>query len=275
MKDDIRTVTAQGHEIPALGFGTWQLTGERCVKDVADALDRGYRHIDTAAHYDNEKEVGRGIRASGVDPDDVFITTKVWWTHLTHQEAKDAAEDSLGRLGVDHIDLLLVHWPDTDRPMTGAFAAMQELREKEKVLHMGVSNFTPELVDWAVEQAPILCNQVEYHPFLAQDELLEKAREHDLILTAYSPLGRGRVMEDETLQEIGGRHDKTPAQVALRWLLQQDRVAAIPRADDPDHRQANLEIFDFRLDDEEMERISALDEGLRLVDPEFAPDWKE
>lgn len=274
MKDDIRIVKAQGHEIPALGFGTWQIQGEDCVRDVADALDLGYRHIDTAQAYENEEEVGRGIRQSGVDRDEIFVTTKVWWTELTHDEAMKAAEDSLGRLRLDHVDLLLVHWPDTDHPMTGAFAAMEELRERGKVRHIGVSNFTPALLDKAVEQAPVICDQVEYHPFLAQDELLERARKHDLFITAYSPLGRGRVMEDETLREIGNDHGKSPAQVALRWLLQQDRVAAIPRADDPDHRKANLQIFDFELSREEMDRISALDEGLRLIDPEFAPDWE-
>jgi len=273
MKDDIRTVEARGHEIPALGFGTWQLHGENCVRDVADALDLGYRHIDTAQHYENEEEVGRGIRQSGVDRDEIFVTTKIWWTELTHGEVIAAAEDSLSRLRLDHLDLLLVHWPDTDQSMTGAFAAMEELRERGKVRHMGVSNFTPPLLDRAVEQAPILCDQVEYHPFLAQDELLERARRHDLFITAYCPLGQGRVMEDETLQAIGGDHDKSPAQVALRWLLQQDRVAAIPRADDAEHRRANQQIFDFALSGEEMERISALDEGLRLIDPEFAPDW--
>lgn len=274
MKDDIRIVKARGHEIPALGFGTWQLHGKECVRDVADALELGYRHIDTAQRYENEAEVGRGIRQSGVDREEVFVTTKVWWTELTHDEATRAAEESLRRLGLDHLDLLLVHWPDTDAPMTGAFDAMKELREQGKVRHMGVSNFTPSLLDRAVEQAPVLCDQVEYHPFLAQDELLERARRHDLFITAYSPLGRGRVLEDETLQEIGGDHGKSPAQVALRWLLQQDRVAAIPRASDPAHRKANLEIFDFELSEEEMERISALDEGLRLVDPEFAPEWE-
>jgi 2,5-diketo-D-gluconate reductase B len=272
--DDARWVEVGDERIPALGLGTWEVEGEACVEAVADALDRGYRHIDTAEAYGNEEEVGRGIRRSGVDRDEIFVTTKVWWRDLSHEDCLRAAGESLRRLGLERLDLLLIHWPDPDVPVERPLEAMQTLREEGKLRHLGVSNFTPSLLEEALEHAPVVCNQVEYHPFLAQDSLLALAREHGLLLTAYSPLARGRVMEDGTLREIGAEHGKTPAQVTLRWLVQQDRLAAIPRARSADHRRENLEIFDFELSDEEMARIAALDEGLRLIDPDFAPEWE-
>lgn len=272
--DGATTVDVGGEGIPALGFGTWQLQGEACTEAVADALDLGYRHIDTAEAYGNEEEVGRGIRRSGVDRDEIFLTTKVWWKDLSHDECLRAAEESLRKLGLFQVDLLLIHWPDPTVPLDEPLEAMQELKNDGKIRHMGVSNFTPSLLEEALDKAPVVCNQVEYHPFLAQNELLGLAREHGLMLTAYSPLARAKVMEDETLREIGEAHGKSAAQVALRWLLQQDRVAAIPRARSSEHRKENLRVFDFELSDEEMGRIADLDEGLRIIDPDFAPDWE-
>ncbi|MDX1646682.1 MAG: aldo/keto reductase [Longimicrobiales bacterium] len=260
--------------MPAIGLGTWQLEGRECVEAVRDALALGYRHIDTAEAYQNEEAVGVGIRRSAVDRDEVWITTKVWWEHLDRSDCLRSAHKSLERLGTDYVDLLLIHWPDEDSVIDDALSAMVQLQDEGKVRHIGVSNFTPTLLRRALEEAPVICNQVEYHPFLAQDELVAMAQEEDLILTAYSPVAQGRVTEDETLRRIGEAHGKSAAQVALRWLLQQPKVAAIPRSSSHRHRRANLEIFDFRLDEDEMEEISALDEGLRLIEPEFAPDWE-
>ncbi|MEX2467324.1 MAG: aldo/keto reductase [Gemmatimonadota bacterium] len=261
-----------GH-MPALGFGTWQVEGKECVESVADALLVGYRHVDTAEAYENEREVGAGVRRSGVDREKVWITTKVWWEHLSRDECIASAEASLDRLDLGWIDLLLIHWPAYDVPMDEPLAAFRELQARGVTRHIGVSNFTPAMVRRALDVAPVSCIQAEYHPWLAQDELIQIARDHDIAFTAYSPLGRGRVAQDETLREIAEHHGKSPAQVALRWLLQQPPVAAIPRASSPEHRRENFDIFDFVLADDEMERVAALAEGYRIIDPEFAPAW--
>jgi len=260
--------------VPKLGFGTWQLTGAECVEAVLDALEIGYRHLDTAQMYGNEEQVGQAIAASGVDRDEIFLTTKVWWENLEHDRCLESTDESLSRLGTDRVDLLLIHWPNEELPLDEPLAAMLRLREDGKARHLGVSNFTPGLLETASAKAPIECNQVEYHPFLAQDELLTEVRARDMMLTAYSPLARGQVVENPVLAEIAAAHGKTPSQIALRWLLQQDRVAAIPKAASREHRRDNLQVFDFHLADHEIQRISGLDRGQRLVDPDFAPDWE-
>lgn len=268
-------VNVQGEEIPALGFGTWQITGPACQRAVLDALRIGYRHIDTAQAYENERQVGEGIAASDVDREEIFLTTKVWHRNVSHDATIRTTEQSLNRLDTDYLDLLLIHWPVEDVPVEETLDAMLELKEQEKVRNIGVSNFPPSKLQQAVDHAPIICNQVEYHPFLGQRRLLELSEEHDLMLTAYSPLARGRVLQDSTLETIGGRHDKSPAQVVLRWLIQQERVAAIPKAASHDHRVSNIDIFDFELSDDEMDDIFALDKGLRIIDPSFAPVWED
>jgi len=268
-------VELDGQKVPKLGFGTWQITGAACREAVADALELGYRHIDTAQMYDNEEQVGRAIAASGVERSEIFLTTKVWWENLSYDDCLRTAEESLGRLATDRIDLLLIHWPHEEIPMDEPLRAMRRLQLDRKVRHIGVSNFTLPLLREAASKAPVRCNQVEYHPFLAQDELLDEVRLQNMMLTAYCPLAQGQVMENDTLRRIGDAHGKSPAQVSLRWLLQQDRVAAIPKAESAEHRRSNLDVFDFDLSREEMEEISGLDRGERLVDPEFAPDWGE
>jgi 2,5-diketo-D-gluconate reductase B len=269
-----RQVRVQGDEVPAMGLGTWALDGSECVEAVVDALSLGYRLLDTAQAYGNEAEVGTGIRRAGVDRRDVWVTTKVAWDNLGYDACVASVRQSLDRLETDWIDLLLIHWPRTDQPLEETLGAMGRLQDEGAVRRIGVSNFTPSLLREALEIAPVFCNQVEYHPFLAQDELLELARSHDILLTAYSPLARGRVVEDETLRSIGEEHGKSAAQVALRWLLQQTGVGAIPKAADAKHRRENFEVFDFSLSDDEMTRISALDQGLRLIDPQHAPSWE-
>lgn len=273
-QDPRKHVVIREERVPALGLGTWALEGSECVEAVVDALSIGYRHVDTAQAYGNEAEVGLGVRRSGIDRRDAWITTKVWWDHVDYEGCLSSARESLDRLDTGWIDLLLIHWPNEAHPLDEPLRAMRRLQEEGVVRYIGVSNFTPSLLERALELAPVFCNQVEYHPFLAQDSLLQVTREHDVLLTAYSPLARGRVTESETLKEIGGRHAKSAAQVALRWLVQQSNVAAVPRASDPGHRRENFEIFDFALSDEEMDRIGEMDEGLRLIDPAHAPDWE-
>ena len=266
--------TIQGEDVPALGLGTWLLTGDACRKAVEHALDLGYRHIDTAQAYENEDQVGQGLQNAGIDRDDLFLTTKIWLENLSPGDVRESVEASLRRLRTDYVDLLLIHWPNDKVPLEQTLDAMVVLQDEGKTRHLGVSNFTPSLLQRALNHAKLFCNQVEYHPFFGQDPLLAMAREHDLLLTAYSPLARGRVTDDETLQAIGEAHNKTPAQVALRWLLQQDHVAAIPKASSAKHREDNFDLFDFELSDNEMDRITALDQGKRIVDPEFAPAWE-
>lgn len=271
----MRYVEVQGERVPALGFGTWQLSGQAAVEAVRHALELGYRHLDTAQMYRNEAQVGQALADSGLDRSEVFLTTKLLPRNLEPGRVHRSTRESLERLQTDYVDLLLIHWPAFADSMKATLEAMVALREGGTARHIGVSNFTPSLLREALDRAPILCNQVEYHPYLAQPELREVAAERDLMLTAYSPLAKGRVVDDETLSEIGRRHGKTATQVSLRWLLQQDHVAAIPRSADREHRAANFDVFDFELSEEEMSRIEALDRGGRLIDPDnLAPDWE-
>lgn len=250
--------TIKGEKVPSLGLGTWRLSGEECTRAVERALALGYRHIDTAQMYGNEGEVGRGIRNSGVDREDVFLVTKVWPSDFSRNDVIRSTHESLRKLRTDHVDLLLMHWPDPGVPLEETLGAMTELQDEGSVRHVGVSNFPPWMVHEAAGHADIFCNQVEYHPYNAQDELLEQAKEMDYLLTAYRPLAKGTIFDDRTLQEIGEAHGKTPAQVALRWLIQQDHVAAIPKATSDAHLEGNLDVFDFELSDDEMERIFRL-----------------
>jgi len=263
----------QGARVPALGLGTWQLGGDACVRAVEHALTLGYRHLDTAQGYGNEAAVGEGLRRSGVPRDQVFLTTKVRPRHFRHADLLRSTEASLAALGVEAVDLLLLHWPNPEVPLEETLAALFEARERGLTRHVGVSNFPPSLLGRAVAAGPILTDQVEYHPFLSQAALLELARAYDLLLTAYAPVARGKVLHDPTLRAIGERHGKTPAQVALRWLLQQPRVVAIPKAASPANQAANLDVFDFVLGHDELTAIAGLDRGERLVD-DGGVDWE-
>lgn len=267
--------SVQGTSVPALGLGTWRLDGQAAYDAVERALAVGYRHVDTAQAYENEEDVGRALRDADVDREEVFLTTKIWLANLAPKRVGPSVETSLRKLKTDYVDLVLIHWPSNEVPLEQTLDAMMQLREQAKARHIGVSNFTPSLLRRAADHAPIFSIQVEYHPFLAQDDLLEVARERDMLLTAYSPIARGEVLENETLQDIGRAHGKSPVQVTLRWLLQQDHVAAIPKAAGADHQRKNFDLFDFSLSDEEMERIFALARGRRIVDPDFAPLWEK
>jgi 2,5-diketo-D-gluconate reductase B len=253
------TIEIRGVAVPAVGFGTWQMTGRRCVEGVSDALALGYRHIDTARFYGNEREVGEGIRASGVPRDDVFLVTKVPPSDAAPDDLRASCEASLADLGVDVVDLLLLHWPASRVPLADTLDAMTALRDEGRIAHVGVSNFPPALLEEALALAPdVLNDQVELHPYLHQDELVALAQAREVLVTAYSPLDRGRVARDPTLNEIGAAHGKTPGQVALRWLLDHPSTCVIPKASSHERRAENLDVFDFELTDEERARIAAL-----------------
>lgn len=267
--DDIQV---QGTSVPALGLGTWQLTGHTCRETVEAALEMGYRHIDTAQAYGNERQVGLGMEAAGVDREDVFLTTKLDGSNRDERSVRRSTRESLNKLGTDHLDLLLIHWPNTPwmASLSETLGAMNDLVDEGLVRHIGVSNFSPSLLDKArnISPAPILTDQVQYHPYWDQRKLLDYCRIHDVLLTAYSPLARGGVLEDPALVQLGNRYGKSPAQVALRWLLQQDGVAAIPKASSREHLEANMAVFDFELTDAEMERIrdpSKVRTGMQFV----------
>lgn len=265
----------RGCTIPSIGFGTYRLTGREGAASVRDALEMGYRHVDTAQDYGNEKAVGQAIRESGIARDEIFLASKIWHDSLHPQDLYDSYAKSLEALQTDYVDLLLVHWPAPDKaPLEETLGAFYELKLKGLVRWTGVSNFTPDLTRKALAKADIICNQVEYHPFLAQKGLLKLAGDFNFFLTAYCPIARGAVFDDDTLKSIGEKYNKNAAQVSLRWLIQQPNVVAIPRSSSHEHRLSNLDIFNFELTEDEMEAIAALDRGERLIDPEFAPDWK-
>jgi diketogulonate reductase-like aldo/keto reductase len=265
---DIGSITVQGVEVPRLGLGTWRLTGDDCRDAVETALELGYRHIDTAQVYRNERQVGDALAASDVPREEVFLATKLG-PQRAYDDVLRTAEESLARLGTDYLDLLLIHWPNgrppgsPPNPLSSApdheetLRAMNDLVDDGKVHNIGVSNFDVDLLDEARElsDAPILTDQVQYHPFWDQQALLDYCRIHDVLLTAYSPLGHGGVLDDKVLERIGRRHDKTAAQVALRWLVQQEGVATIPKATSREHLEANMAIFDFELTEAEMREI--------------------
>lgn len=261
-----------GESIPALGFGTYELTGVTCRIAVSRALEAGYRHVDTARMYGNERDVGAAIRESGIPRKDIFLTTKIWYEDLSAEGVEREIDAGLRDLGVDHVDLALVHWPNPDFSLRETLGALERQRERGKVRLLGVSNFTPSLVSEAREAAQICCNQVEFHPLLDQTPLLRQCRELGMVLTAYSPLAQGKVLEEDVVQRIAHRLDREPAQVVLRWHMQQG-VAAIPRSAEPDHIRSNLEIFDFTLEPEDERAISELARGERLIDPDWAPEW--
>ncbi|MCP3465789.1 aldo/keto reductase [Bradyrhizobium sp. CCGUVB23] len=268
-------VEANGAKIPALGLGTWELSGRTCARVVEQALRLGYRHVDTAQVYDNEREVGDAVRASGVRRDDVFITTKVWTNHFAPNDLERSVKESLVRLRLPSVDLLLLHWPNPHVPLRETLGALAHARRLGLTRHIGVSNFTVALIEEAVAACPepLVCDQVEYHPYLDQTKVRAACDQHGLALVAYSPIAKGRIKSDETLGRIGRVHRKTAAQICLRWLVQQN-VVAIPRTSRVERLSENIEIFDFELSDDEMSQIAALAHAKgRLTDFGFAPKW--
>jgi 2,5-diketo-D-gluconate reductase B len=254
-----------GAEIPKLGLGTWQNTDPECVDTVETALELGYRHVDTAQIYGNEDLVGEGLAAADVDREEVFLTTKVWRSNLRYDDVLDSVEESLDKLGVEYVDLLLIHWPHPRISVEETLDAMETLQDDGVVRHLGVSNFTRTQLHETMEVAdsPLVADQVLYNPLKDQSSLQEFCVANDVALTAYSPLARGGVIGDTDLAAIGEGYEKSAVQVALRWLVQQDGVVAIPKASSRDHLEANLDIFDFSLTDEEMARIHERTPGLK------------
>lgn len=274
------TKTVRGVEVPTVALGVFEVEPRETADAVADALAAGYRHIDTATAYGNEKEVGEGLRRSGVDRDEVWITTKVWIDDFPPDRLRRSAEGSLARLGLDRVDLLLLHWPARDASVHApALEELVRLREEGLIRELGVSNFPGYMLREVLEMAPdIFADQVEYHALLSQRELLEVAAEHDLLIEAYAPLGGSgsNLIEEPLLGEIAASHGVTPAQVALAWLAHQDRVVLLPRSSSAERRRENLAALEIDLTEDETRRIDELSERReRSFDPSFAPDWRD
>jgi 2,5-diketo-D-gluconate reductase B len=251
------------------------MQGAECQAAVESAIGLGYRHVDTAEMYGNEAAVGAAIRACGVPRDELYLTTKVWWDKPRGAAIRRAFEGCLQRLAQPHVDLLLIHWPSPELDLPDALAALARLREEGLARAVGVANFPPGLLRRAVEAgiAPIACLQVEHHVYLSQQRLLDYTRQHGIVLTSYTPVAKGAVLEDAVIRRIAARHGATPAQVALAWLLAMPGVAAIPKAASPARQRENLGAVDLRLDAEDLAALDALPKGRRLVDPDIAPDW--
>lgn len=275
------TKTVRGVEVPTVGIGVFEVAPEETEETVADAIAAGYRHVDTASAYGNEEEVGRGIARSGVDRDELWVTTKVWIDDFPPDKLRRSAETSLRRLGLDRLDLLLLHWPPPDDgpALEPALEELQRLRADGLIRELGVSNFPGYMLRRAIEMAPeVFADQVEYHAKLSQHELRDIAAEEDLLVEAYAPLGgsAGDMVDEPLLKEIAGAHDATPAQVALAWLAHQDRVVLLPRSTSPERRRENLAALKIELTGEETRRIDELSERRqRNFDPPFAPDWRD
>ena len=268
-------VEANGARIPAVGLGTWDLRGRTCARVVEQALRLGYRHIDTAEMYGNEREIGEGLRASGVKREDVFITTKVWQDHLAPREFEQATKESLARLRLSEIDLLLIHWPNPRIPLAETMGALCRMKQAGFTRHIGVSNFTVAMINQAVALAsvPLVNHQIEWHAYIDQSNVVAASRRHRLSVTAYSPIARGRAVNDDLLKEIGRRHGKTAGQASLRFLVQQGAIV-IPRTSKVERLEENKAIFDFALDDAEMAAMHALANPRgRIVDWSGAPNW--
>ncbi len=271
----MQIIEANGARIPVLGLGTWDLRGRQCARIVEQALRLGYRHIDTAQIYENELEVGEGVRASGVSRPDIFITTKVWTSRFAPSALERSVKESLARLRMAEVDLLLLHWPNPDVPLSETMAALCKMKKIGCARHIGVSNFTVTLLDAAVEFAtePLATNQIECHPYLDQSKVMAACRRHGLAVTAYSPVARGRAARDPVLIRIGHAYGKTASQVALRYLVQQD-IIVIPRTSRIERLSENMDIFDFELSETEMAEVRALaTPGGRLVDVAWSPRW--
>lgn len=279
---EAHVVEAHGARVPLIGLGTWDLRGRACARLVEQALRLGYRHIDTAEMYDNEREVGEGLRASGINRGEVFIATKIWPSHFAPRELERSAKESLMRLRLSEVDLLLLHWPNPHIPLSETLGALCKVKRMGLARHIGVSNFTIALIEQAAKLAsePLVCNQIEVHPFLDQSKVIAACRQHGMAVVAYAPLARGGVKGDELLAHIGraygtSRAPKSAAQVSLRFLVQQG-IAVIPRTSRVERLSENLAIFDFELSESEIAEIGGLaGRNGRIVDYAYSgpPNW--
>jgi 2,5-diketo-D-gluconate reductase B len=273
----MQTVSANGANIPALGFGTFRMPGPDVLRIVPQAIKLGFRHIDTAQIYRNEAEVGQAIEASGVAREDIFLTTKVWVDHYKHADFLASVDESLKKLRTDYVDLLLLHWPSSGVPLSEQIGALNDVKKTGKVKNIGVSNFNTALMAQSVElsEAPIATNQIEYHPYLHQAKVLEAARSTGMSVTAYYAMADGKVPNEPLLKDIGSRHGKTAAQVVLRWLIQQKDVITLSKTATESRLKENFDIFDFDLTSDEIAAIHKLARpNGRIVSPGgLAPDW--
>jgi 2,5-diketo-D-gluconate reductase B len=268
-------VNAQGLNMPKLGLGTWPMLGEECTRAVEQALALGYRHVDTAAAYNNEDAVGQALVNSSIPREQIHVTSKVWWDQLQPDAMHHSMDRSLKALHSDYIDLFMIHWPGTDWDLPRTIETLVSFKEQGLARNIGVANFPLPLLRKVVEElgAPLSAIQVEYHVLLGQNALLDYARQNDLALTAYSPLARNKVSDVPAIQQIAARHGVLPTQVALKWLLDQPNVAAIPKASSKANQIANLEAFAVNLDDQDRALIAGLSKRERQVSPDFAPVW--
>jgi len=268
-------ITTRGLRMPKLGLGTFRLKGDECREAVERALSLGYRHVDTAEMYGNETEVGAAIAGARLPRDDIHLTTKVWWEHLTPDGIRAALDTSLTKLQTDHVDLYMIHWPTPTMDLPAALATLVRLQEEGLVRSIGVCNFPVALLKQAVEEigAPVSVNQIEYHVLLGQSAVVDYARAHDVAVTAYCPIAQGKLAGHEELGVIARKHGATAPQVALKWLLDQDGVAAIPKAARRESQIANLEAMKLELDDADRAAIAQLPKTQRMVNPGFAPAW--
>ncbi|WP_426236714.1 aldo/keto reductase [Pararhizobium sp. DWP1-1-3] len=273
----MQTVSANGANIPALGFGTFRMPGPDVLRIVPQAIKLGFRHIDTAQIYRNEAEVGEAIAASGVARGDIFLTTKVWVDHYKHADFLTSVDESLKKLRTDHVDLLLLHWPSSGVPLSEQIGVLNDVKKAGKVKNIGISNFNTALMaqSVALSEAPIATNQIEYHPYLDQTKVLEAARATGMSITAYYAMADGKVPNEPLLKDIGARHGKTAAQVVLRWLTQQKDVITLSKTATESRLKENFDIFDFDLTSDEMAAIHKLARpNGRIVSPGgLAPDW--
>jgi len=265
----------RGVSVPKIGLGTFELNGDVCVNTVRAAAEIGYRHFDTAARYGNEESVGRGLAQTGLRRDDLFVTTKVWITDLARESITDVVGGSLERLRLDYADLILLHWPSPHFSVKYAMESLSIVSAAGQARNIGVSNFPPKLLSEALSYANVFCNQIELHPYLAQDRMLSLAVEHDLLITGYAPLALGRVSTDPLLATIGEKHGKTAAQVALRWIIDHPNVVAIPKSRSQRRLVENFDIWDFTLSEDESQSITNLACGLRIYDEEWVADWED
>ena len=271
-------ITLKGAKVPALGLGTYPMSGASGQRAIAEAIGVGYRHIDTAQMYGNEADVGAAIKASRVDRAEIFVTTKIDNSNHSAAAVKRSTTESLSKLGTDYIDLLLIHWPVRQVPLDETLDAMIALKAAGKVRHLGVSNFNVKLLAEVAKKygADLVCNQVEYHPFLSQRPVLGELARQGMMLTAYCPVAHGKVAKEPVIVAIAKRLGKTPAQVTLRWLIEQKNVAAIPKASSRAHLEENFAIFDFELSDADRKAIHALGGPAgRIVNPPagWSPGW--
>jgi 2,5-diketo-D-gluconate reductase B len=271
----MESLKTQGISLPRLGLGTFRMQGDVCRAAVESALALGYRHIDTAEMYANEEAIGPAIAASGVARKDLHVTTKVWHENLAPDAIRQAFDTSLKKLQLDHVDLYLVHWPSPNMNLAALMETLMKLKEEGRTRAIGVANFNIALLKKAVEEikAPIACNQIEYHVMLDQTPVRKYLASKSIPLVAYCPLAQGRAATNETLMAIGKKHDASAAQVALKWLLDQDGVAAIPKASRAESQQANLGALNVKLDDDDRKAIASLPKDQRFVKPGFSPVW--